>query len=237
MSASTLSYSKIEGPRMVIEPGDPRYPEAFERLKNPPRTLYVIGDPDVLAEEGVAIVGSRRATPYGQSCARTFAALTAERGIVQVSGGGPGVAVAAMESALSSGGRVVAILGGGLDHPYPAANVPLFQRIVDGGGALVSEHTWDFPATPHAFRARNRLIACLAKATLIVEAGMPSGTFSIADETLGAGREVLAVPGAITSVNSTGPNRLIAEGATPIVDESTYHDALERIFDLPYQVR
>ncbi len=229
---STDPKPGIEGPRTVITPDSPLYPEAFTRLANPPKALHVIGDPAALAE-GVAIVGARRAPPYGLECARMLAALTAERGIVQISGGALGIEAEAMKAALSNGGRVVAFLGCGLDKPYPASHAPLFQKIVDGGGAVVSAQPWDFPPLPYAFRERNRLIASFAKATLIVEAGLPSGTFSVADAALAAGREVFAVPGRIFDAQALGANHLIAQGATPIVGESSYQDALERLFGLP----
>ena len=219
----------IKGTRTVITPSDPTYPEAFTRLKNPPDSLYVIGDTEALAE-GVAIVGTRRATSYGLECARMFAALTARCGIVQISGGAIGIDEAAIESALSNGGRVVSFMGGGLNNPYPAKNTPLFQRIVDGGGALVSEHPWNMPPLPRRFRARNRLIANLAKATLIIEAGLPSGTFSIADEALAADRDVLSVPGRIFDEQALGANHLIAQGATPVVDGASYCEILSRLF-------
>ena len=98
------------------------------------------------------------------------------------------------------------------------------------GGAVVSEHEWDFPPQPHTFRARNRLIAGLSRATLIVEAGLPSGTFSTADEALLAGREVWVVPGAITSAASKGANRLLYQGALPIVDDDAFAGALFSTF-------
>lgn len=124
----------------------------------------------------------------------------------------------------------MAFLGGGCDRIYPAENAALFQSIIDGGGAVVSERDWTFPPVPYAFRARNRLIASLSAATLIVEAGLPSGTFSTADEALAAGSEVLAVPGSITSASSRGANRLILQGAVPIIDDDTFLDALFSIY-------
>ena len=124
----------------------------------------------------------------------------------------------------------MAVLGGGCDVPYPARNVSLFQEIIDHGGAVVSEHDWEFPPLPYTFRARNRIIAGLARATLIVEAGLPSGTFSTADEALAANRDVLVVPGPITSPTSLGANRLIYQGATPVIDSVTFEDALFGLF-------
>ncbi len=219
----------IEGPRHEIDRGDPRYPAAFSRLADPPARLYLIGDPAAL-EEGLAIVGARKATPYGAGCARRFACRAAQRGVTVVSGGARGCDAAAHEGALDAGGRTVAFLGGGCDRIYPREHAGLFRRIVEGGGALVSENPWGFQPLGWTFRRRNRLIASLARATLIVEAGLPSGTFSTADEALSASRDVLVVPGAITAASSRGANRLLYQGASPIVDDDSFDDALFSLF-------
>lgn len=218
-----------EGPRTVLERGCEGYPLALERSAAPPARLYVVGAVDAL-EEGIAIVGARRSTPYGLGCAARFAAAAAERGVVVISGGARGCDAAAHRAAMEAGGRTVAFLGGGYDRPYPAEHAGLFRRIVETGGAVVSEHAWDEPPLPYRFRLRNRLIASLARATLIVEAGLPSGTFSTADEALAADRDVLVVPGAITSASSRGANRLLYQGATPIVDDEAFEDALFTLF-------
>ncbi len=231
MSAKRYGGPKLKGPRWEVERGCARYPAALKTVASPPNRLYVVGDAEAL-EEGLAVVGARKATPYGRGCARRFSAAAAERGLVIISGGARGCDAEAHKAALAAGGRTVAFLGGGCDELYPAEHHALFQEIVDGGGAVVSEHPWDFPPVPYAFRARNRLIAGLAKATLIVEAGLPSGTFSTADEALSAGREVLVVPGAITSASSRGANRLLYQGAVPIVDDESFQDALFSIFCL-----
>lgn len=220
---------RIEGSRWVLKRGDEGFPLALEQIPDPPKALYGIGDPRVLTE-GLAIIGARKATPYGLSCARRFSRLAAEQGIVIISGGAYGCDSAAHEAALECGGRTLAFLGGGCDQVYPPGNMQLFQRIVKGGGAVVSENEWSYPALPFTFRNRNRLIAGLAKATLIVEAGMPSGTFSTADEALNSGREVLVVPGSITSRTSAGSNRLLYQGAIPIVDDEAFHDVLFDLF-------
>lgn len=229
MSGASHAKPVLKGPRLVVEMGSPSYPACLMRLETPPRELYVIGDPGVL-REGLAVVGARRATPYGIGCAKRFAGMAASRGIVIISGGARGCDAAAHRAALESDCPTVAFLGGGCDVLYPAEHHALFQQIVDAGGAVVSEHPWSFPPKPYGFRLRNRLIAGLAKATLIVEAGLPSGTFSTADEALAANRDVLVVPGAITSLSSHGANRLIAQGATPIVDDETFADALFSLF-------
>lgn len=219
----------LKGERTVIPFGSPHYPDALAAIRHPPESLYVIGSVDALCE-GLAVVGARRATPYGLACAERFAGLAARAGIPIISGGALGCDAQAHRAALGEGAPTVAFLGGGCDCLYPARHQGLFQDIVDAGGAVVSEHEWDFPPLPYAFRERNRLIAGLARATLIVEAGLPSGTFSTADEALAANRDVLVVPGAITSKTSAGANRLLYQGATPIVDDETFSDVLFSLF-------
>lgn len=220
---------RLRGQRTVLERGQAGFPEALCEIADPPDRLYVVGDPAALGE-GIAIVGARNATPYGTSCARRFASLAAKRGIPVISGGARGCDAAAHRAALDSRGITVAFLGGGCDELYPAAHYGLFQEIVDAGGAVVSEQAWAFPPMKHTFRARNRLIAGLAKATLIVEAGLPSGTFSTADEALAANREVLVVPGSIASKSARGSNRLLYQGATPIIDDETFAGVIEAIY-------
>lgn len=224
-----LQKSTLSGPRFEIGIDDDAYPAVLRQGNRPPERLYGIGDRTVL-REGLAVVGARKATPYGIACAKRFAHQAAERGIVIVSGGARGCDSAAHEAALAARAPTVVVLGGGCDEVYPIENLGLFQRVIDGGGAVISERDWDYRPRPYCFRERNRIIAGLARATLIVEAGLPSGTFSTADEAITAGREVLVVPGAITSKQSRGANRLIYQGATPIVDEEAFADQLSALF-------
>ncbi len=216
-------------PKWIINRGEQGYPPAFERLKQPPAQLYVAGSLKAL-QEGIAIVGARNATPYGCGCAQRFARRAAQQGIVVISGGARGCDVAAHKAALEEGGSTVVFLGGGYECPYPAEHAGLFEHIALCGGAVVSEYPWEEKPRPYWFRARNRLIACLARATLIVEAGLPSGTFSTADEALACNRDVLVVPGSITSPASKGANRLLYQGATPIIDDETFEEALFELF-------
>lgn len=219
----------IEGPRFEIARGAEGYPKAFEQLEEPPRTLYIIGDVGAL-QEGLAVVGARKATPYGLNATKQLAGRAAELGVNVISGGARGCDAAAHEAALEAGGTTVAFLGGGCDFPYPQSNIPLFKRIVEAGGAVASEYPWGLEPRPFMFRRRNRLIAGLSRATLIVEAGLPSGTFSTADEALSANREVLAVPGSIFSKTSAGSNALLSQGAVPIVSVPVLESALMRLF-------
>lgn len=222
---------RLRGPRWELVRGSLGYPCVFENISAPPKCLYGIGNADAL-KPGLAVVGARKATPYGRACAEKFAGQAARRGIVIISGGARGCDAEAHRAALSAKGTTVVFLGGGCDEIYPPEHFILFQEIIDKGGAVVSEHPWDFRPLPYTFRARNRLIAGLARAVLIVEAGLPSGTFSTADEALSAGREVLVVPGAISSPYSRGANRLLFQGATPVVDDETFQDILFNVFGL-----
>lgn len=224
-----IADRRLIGERSVLVPQDDTYPNPLREIPKPPKHLFVIGNVGALTE-GLSIVGARKATPYGKSCATRFARAAAKRGITIISGGARGCDTFAHEAALEAGGCTVVFLGGGCDRVYPPENIGLFQRVIDNGGAVVSEQSWEFAPKPWTFRERNRLIAGLAKATLIVEAGLPSGTFSTADEALAANREVLVVPGSITSAQSLGANRLIYQGATPVVDDDTFYDQLFSIY-------
>lgn len=163
-----VKVMRLEGERFELALEDSLFPKALKSIPHPPARLYGVGRPGALAE-GLAVVGARRATPYGRGCAKRFAAAAAERGVAIISGGARGCDAVAHEAALAAGAPTVAFLGGGCNQLYPAENAGLFQRIVAAGGAVVSEHEWDFPPQPHTFRARNRLIAGLSRATLIVE--------------------------------------------------------------------
>ncbi len=219
----------LKGPRSVVPRGAEGYPQAFEFISSPPACLYVIGDPAAM-QEGLAVVGARKATPYGLSCAEHFAGMAAERGIAIISGGARGCDSASHRAALAHNASTVVFLGGGCDQVYPPENFDLFQDVIRSGGAVVSENEWGMKPYRALHRKRNRLIAGLAKATLIVEAGLPSGTFTTADDALAANKEVLVVPGAITSKQSRGANRLIYQGATPVIDDDTFNDQLDAIY-------
>lgn len=221
---------KLKGDRHEIARGDTAYPKALDVLEDAPERLYVLGSVDALSE-GLAVVGARKATPYGLSCAHRFATLAAKRGICIVSGGAKGCDSQSHMAALEQGSPTVVFFGSGINNVYPYENRSMFQTIVDSGGAIVSEYSWEVEPRPFMFRMRNRLIAGLAKATLIVEAGLPSGTFTTADYAIDANREVWVVPGAITSKHSHGANTLIYQGAVPIIDDETFEDHLNSLFE------
>lgn len=221
-----LPNTRVTPRRFELRLGEPDYPEHLAQIARPPKVLYGIGDPAALVP-GLAIVGSRKATPYGLGCAHVFAGLAAHAGVTVVSGAAIGCDMTAQLAALDSGGSTVAVLGCGADHDYPARAHALLAALRGGRGAVVSELAWGVPPLPGHFPARNRIIAGLATAVLVVEAALPSGTFTTADHALDAGRDVLAVPGSVYFSGSAGCNRLLRQGATPICCVEDLMDSLQ----------
>ncbi|MGQ0714362.1 MAG: DNA-processing protein DprA [Gemmatimonadaceae bacterium] len=206
-----------------IEMGDEGYPPALLDLRSPPRVLWAIGDLRMLEPPVVAIVGTRKATAYGERVTREVAGALARAGVSIVSGMARGIDGTAHLAALDAGGRTVAVLGTGVDVAYPAGHRPLHIRIRKHG-LLLSEEDPGAHAGPGSFPKRNRLIAALASITIVVEAGAPSGAGITAELALELGRTVAAVPGPIDAPQSRGTNNLIRDGATVIADVA---DALQ----------
>lgn len=194
-----------------------QYPERLQQLSSPPKQLFHTGaDMDELLERPtVAIVGSRKVTPYGQLVTSKLARALAEQGIVIISGLALGVDAIAHQAALEAGGLTIAVLPSPIEQIAPRSHVGLAQRIVQGGGALLSEYPADSPTFRQNFIARNRLVAGLADAVLITEAALKSGSLHTARFALEQGKDVLAVPGNITSPTSEGANNLLRAGAVP----------------------
>ncbi len=206
----------MNGERFVLALGSPEYPEQLAETPDPPRMLYGIGDPGALVP-GLAVVGARRATPYGLRATRLLAGWAASRGVTVISGAAIGCDSEAHRSALDAPGATVAVLGCGPDVDYPRRSAALLETI-RSRFAVVSECPFGQQPLRFAFARRNRIIAGLSSAVLVVEAGLPSGTFSTADAALEAGRDVMAVPGSIFSPESRGSNRLIRQGAAVVND-------------------
>jgi DNA processing protein len=198
--------------------GERGYPALLSQIPDPPSRLWLRGDADVevLAMPTVAIVGARAWSGYGRAVARMLASEAAAAGVVVVSGLARGVDSEAHRGALAAEGRTVAVLGCGVDRDYPAAHAQLARSIVETGGLVVSEYEPGVEPAPWRFPARNRIIAGLALATVVVEARERSGALITADFALEDGREVLVVPGEITSSLSAGANALLRHGATPV---------------------
>ena len=212
--ARVLSQLVAMGARALIC-GQPEFPPRLEEIPEPPSVLYVWGDMSLLTRPSVAFVGSRDHTTYGAEAARILATAVAQRAVI-VSGMARGIDAIAHAAALDAGGTSIGVLGNGFGVIYPAANRALYDRMV-AHGCLVTEHP---PGErPHAgsFPRRNRLISGLSRAVVVVEADVKSGALVTANEGLEQGRPVLAVPGPITSRTSAGCNKLIQQGAKPVL--------------------
>ncbi|MEK7546403.1 MAG: DNA-processing protein DprA [Patescibacteria group bacterium] len=199
-----------------LTPSDPAWPEAFAQAVPSPERLFVRGIlPDC---PGIAVVGTRKMSAYGRACVELLVPEIVRLGRPVVSGLALGVDGVAHEAALRAGGYTVAVIGSGADDAsiYPRAHFGLAKRIIEAGGAVISEYPSGAPGLPHHFPERNRLVAALSSAVLLVEAPRKSGAMITARLALEMGRDVWAVPGAITHPNSEGPNALIRDGATPI---------------------
>lgn len=195
--------------------GDRAYPATLLELPDPPPHLFGLGDVEVAAAPAVAIVGTRRATAYGERVTQELAGALARAGVAVVSGMARGIDAVAHRSALAAGGRTVAVLGTGVDVPYPAAHASLHAEIARRG-LVLSEHPPGEKAGAGAFPRRNRIIAALASTTIVVEAGFKSGALITATHALDLGRTVAAVPGPIDASQSAGTNELLRDGAVVI---------------------
>jgi len=191
---------------------DPAYPPLLREIYDPPVLLYVRGEITPADRRAVAIVGSRRSTPYGRMVAQSLARGLAEAGVTVVSGMALGIDAAAHRGALEAGGRTIAVLGCGVDRCYPAEHRGLMQQIV-AAGAVASELPPGMPPVARHFPQRNRIISGLTLGTVVVEAPEKSGALITAGLALEQGREVFAVPGSVNSEQARGAHRLLKEGA------------------------
>ncbi len=201
----------------VLVPSDSGYPALLRNIPDPPPVLFALGNRGLLLRPAAAIVGSRDHSNYGAGVCRTLSGAVAEAGVVIVSGMARGLDAVAHTAALDVGGATLGVLGNGLGVVYPSANRALYDR-VGADGLLLTE----FPPgeRPHvgSFPRRNRLISGLSRVTVVIEAAIGSGALITAGAALDQGREVMAVPGNITSLLSAGSNRLIRDGAAPVLE-------------------
>jgi len=210
---------------------EPGYPAQLLDLDDrAPAVLFGAGQESVISrldrDTTVTIVGSRRATPYGLGIAHELGRLLASAGLVVVSGMAFGIDSAAHEGALEGGGTAVAVLGGGADVVYPPAKRRLYQRILAGGGAVLSERPPGTTPERWAFPARNRIMAAVAGMTVVVEGAEPSGSLITAEEVVRLDRALGAVPGPVASRTSAGPHALIRDGAALIRDAQDVLDEM-----------
>lgn len=205
---------------------DEAYPQRLLHVDQPPPVLYVAGSLEKKDELAVAVVGTRRVTGYGRQVTENIASSLAFNGITVVSGLARGVDGVAHSSALAAGGRTLAILGCGVDVIYPPEHRALAQKIIENG-ALISDYAPSTPPDSANFPPRNRIISGLCLGVAVVEAGEKSGALITAEFAAEQGREVFAVPGNITAPQSKGTNRLIRDGATPLLSAEDILDGLQ----------
>ena len=204
---------------------DAGYPERLRQIYAPPPVVYLRGSLSGADDWAVAVVGTRRASVYGQEVTRRLAGDLAQSGVTVVSGLARGIDTCAHQAALAAGGRTLAVLGSGVDVIYPRENARLAQSIVENG-ALISEYPLGTQPEATNFPQRNRIISGLSLGTLVVEADTTSGALITADFANEEGREVFAVPGSILTRGSSGTNRLIQQGAKLV---TSVQDILEEL--------
>ncbi len=204
---------------------DPAYPARLKEIDQPPPVLYLRGDFHPEDAWAVAIVGTRAVSPYGRQAAEEVANMLALNGVTVVSGLARGVDAIAHQAAIKAGGRSLAVLGSGVDKIYPPEHRALAERLSEQG-AVLSDYAPGTPPDSANFPPRNRIISGLSLATIVIEAGETSGALITAQFAADQGRDVFALPGSIYAPQSKGPNRLIANGARPLL---TPQDVLEAL--------
>lgn len=205
---------------------DEGYPSRLSELDNAPPVLYLRGEYRPEDEWAVAVVGTRRVTAYGRQVTEHIAQTLAGGGVTVVSGLARGVDAIAHQAAIDAGGRTLAVLGSGVDRIYPPEHRPLAEQVI-AQGALISDFPLGTPPEARNFPPRNRIISGLSLATVVVEAGARSGAVITANFALEQGREVFAVPGNVLAPQSKGTNRLIQQGAHPLLDPKEILETLE----------
>lgn len=217
----------------AITPWDDLYPSWLKEIAQPPWILYVRGDPSLLSRYALAMVGTRKPTPYGKKVANMLATQLVEQEWTIVSGMASGIDGEAHRSVLESGGKTVAVVATGVDVIYPKSHRSLYQEIVEKG-AVVSEMPPGTRPHPGLFPQRNRIISGLSLGTIVVEAAEKSGSLITADYSMEQGRDVFAVPGSISSVQSIGTLKLIQQGAKCVI---TVQDIIDEFIHIKPIVR
>lgn len=201
----------------VIDCDSEAYPNKLKEIENPPKKLYLAGDISLLYTESVAIVGSRKFTAYGREISQIIAKELAKYSITVVSGMALGIDTFAHEASLKANGKTIAVLGTGINRVYPASNRGLMEEIYNKG-LIISEYEPDFRGSKFTFPLRNRIISGISSKVVIVEAGAKSGALITANYAIEQGKDVYSVPGNINSYASIGTNKLIYDGAIPLIN-------------------
>ena len=214
----------------IIQIDSPFYPDNLKVIKNPPDQLYCIGNLSLLSRKSVAVIGSRKYTLYGKIVAQMIGKQLAKAGIPVVSGLAYGIDSFAHEGTVNAGGEAIAVLGTGIDVIHPARNANLYNRIAKSG-LIISEYPPGTPGAKYTFPQRNRIISAISESVVVVEAGLNSGSLITTDFANEQGKSIYAVPGNINSQFSVGTNKLIKDGAIPMISIS---DIVSDVKDFEY---
>jgi DNA processing protein len=220
-------WAKIESQGIkILTWEDEAYPQRLKEIEQPPPVLYIRGEylPDDLF--AVAVVGTRRVTAYGRQITEELSSFLAANGITLISGLARGVDAIAHQTALKAGGRTIGVLGSGVDRIYPPEHRALAEKMIERG-AIISDYAPGTPPDALNFPPRNRIIAGLSLAVVVVEAGETSGALITAEFAAEQGREIFAVPGSILAPQSKGTNKLIQQGALPLLSVNDLMQALD----------
>lgn len=197
----------------IINIEDKEYPEQLKTISNPPKKIYVLGNEKILKDKSIAIIGSRNCTPYGELEAFKFSEQLTKQGLVITSGMAVGIDSYAHKGCISQNGKTIAVLGSGFNHIYPKENAELFKRIIETGGAVISEYAPSVEPSSDKFRKRNRIVSGLSIATLIIEAEYRSGTTITARYAKEQGKPVFCIPNSIENNKGVGTNEMLKNGA------------------------
>lgn len=203
---------------MIIKLNDFKYPEQLKNIKNPPKQLYIEGNIELLNKKGIAIIGSRNCTKYGEKMAKKFAKDLCIQGFTIISGMAKGIDSFAHIGSISTNGNTIAVLPSGLKNIYPEENIELYKKIIKNNGLVISEYKENKKANSQTFLERNRIISGLALGTLVIEGGFRSGTSVTANLTKEQGKNVFCIPSSLENRKGITPNKLIKEGAFLVTD-------------------
>ncbi|MBQ2835732.1 MAG: DNA-processing protein DprA [Clostridia bacterium] len=204
--------------KTLIEYSSNMYPERLRYIKKPPSRLYVEGNPEILNEVGIAVIGSRTNTQYGEKMCKKFVKKLVEYNVNIISGLAYGIDSIAHKTCLKNVGKTIAVLPSGLENIYPKENKQLAEAIIDNGGAVVSEYENNVKADSKKFLERNRIVAGLGIGTLVVEAGHRSGTSVTARYTEETGKPVFCIPSSLENIKGKTTNELIQNGAKLVTE-------------------
>lgn len=218
--------------KIIIEYASDLYPERLKNIENPPSRLYAEGNVEILKEIGIAVIGSRTNTQYGEKMCKKFVKNLVEYNINIISGLAFGIDSIAHKSCLKNGGKTIAVLPSGLENIYPAQHKELAQAIIDNGGVVISEYENNMEADSKKFLERNRIVAGLGIGTLVVEAGIRSGTSVTAKYTREDGKPVFCIPSSLENIKGKTTNELIQKGAQLVTDvEDIFNYYSDMIFE------